>query len=81
MLPCKVHFPQKVSLFQFAKGVDPVKKYFTKFCAAWGGCLVGFWVWSLDTTIGYLFFMFGILLLAGSWISAARNAKKDKDEK
>ena len=58
-----------------------MKKYFRKFCAAWGGCLVGFWVWSLDTTIGCLFFTLGIILLVGSWISSARNKKKDKGEK
>ena len=58
-----------------------MKKYFRTFCAAWGGCLIGFWARSLDTTIGCLFFTLGIILLVGSWSSAARNAKKDKEDK
>ena len=29
-----------------------MKKYFRNFCAAFGGCLIGFWARSLDTTIG-----------------------------
>lgn len=58
-----------------------MKKYFRNFCAATGGCLIGFWVRSLDTTIGCLFFVLGIILLLGSLISDARNAKKDKEEK
>ena len=57
-----------------------MKKYFRKFGAAWGGCLIGFWVWSLDTTIGCLFFALGVILLVGSWISAARNGKKEEEE-
>lgn len=58
-----------------------MKKYFQKFCAVFGGCLIGFWGWSLDTTIGCLFFTLGIILLVGSWISSAKNKKKDKEDK
>ena len=58
-----------------------MKKYFRNFCAAFGGCLIGFWVMSLNTTIGYLLFTLGIILLVGSLISETRNKKKDKDEK
>ncbi len=57
-----------------------MKKYFRNFCAAFGGSLIGYWVWSLDTTIGYLFFTLGIILLVGSLISEIRNKKKDKEE-
>ena len=57
-----------------------MNNYFRKVCAAFGGCLIGFWARSLDTTIGCLFFTLGIILLAGSWISDARNKKKDKEE-
>ena len=39
-----------------------MKKYFRNFCAALGGCLIGFWARSLDTAIGCLFFTLGILL-------------------
>lgn len=60
------------------KECDCRKKFFQKSCAAWGGCLIGFWLWSLDTDIGRLFFTLGILLVVGAWISAARNTKKIK---
>lgn len=57
-----------------------MKKYFRNFCAATGGCLIGFWAKSLDTTIGCLFFTLGIILLVGSLIAETRNKKKDKKE-
>lgn len=53
-----------------------MKKYFRMFCAAWGGCLIGFWAKSLDTTIGCLFFILGIILLVGSCIAENRNKIK-----
>lgn len=55
-----------------------MKNYFLKFCAAFGGCLIGFWVWSLDTTVGRLFFLLGIFLLAGAWLTSSRNKKEIK---
>ena len=58
-----------------------MKKFLRKFFVAWGGCLIGFWVWSLDSTIGYLFFTLGIIFVVGSWIAEARNKKKEKEEK
>ena len=57
-----------------------MKKYFRVFCAAWGGCMIGFWARSLDTAVGCLFFTLGIILLAGSLISEDRNKKKDNEE-
>ena len=58
-----------------------MKKYFRNFGAAFGGCLIGFWARSLDTTIGCLLFTLGIILLVGSCIADARNKKKEKEEK
>ena len=58
-----------------------MKNYVRNFCAALGGCLIGFWAKSLDTAIGCLLSTLGILLLVGSWTSEARNEKKEKEEK
>lgn len=58
-----------------------MKKRLPVFCAAWGGCLIGFWAKSLGTAIGYLFFALGIILLVGSWSAETRNKKKDKEDK
>ena len=58
-----------------------MKKYFRNFGAAFGGCLIGFWARSLDTTIGCLLFTLGIILLVGSLTSEDRNKKKDKEDK
>ena len=57
-----------------------MKKYFRNFCAALGGCMIGFWARSLDTAIGCLFFTLGILLLVGSLISESKSKKKEKEE-
>ena len=67
--------------FIFHERDDCMKKYFRNFCAACGGCLIGFWARSLDTTIGCLLFTLGIILLVGSLISEDGNKKKDKEEK
>ena len=58
-----------------------MKKYFRNFCAALGGCLIGFWARSLDTAIGCLFFTLGILLLVGSLISESKSKKKRKKKR
>ena len=58
-----------------------MKKRLCVFCAAWGGCLIGFWAKSLDTVMGCLFFVLGIILLVGSCIAETRNEKKDKEDK
>lgn len=58
-----------------------MKKKWPVFCAAWGGCLSGFWAKSLDTAIGCLFFSLGIILFVGSWSAEIRNKKKDKEDK
>ena len=52
-----------------------MKKYIWNFCAAFGGCLIGFWARSLDTIIGCLLFTLGIILLVGSLISENRKNK------
>jgi len=58
-----------------------MKKFFRNSCAAWGGCLIGFWARSLDTVIGCLWFTLGVILLVTALISENRNAKKDKEDK
>lgn len=49
--------------------------------AAFGAAWIGFWVKSLDTTLGCVCFSLGIVIFVGSWISVLRDVKKDKKEK
>ncbi len=58
-----------------------MKKRLPVICAGIGGAMIGHWAWYLDTGIGCLFFTLGIMILVGSWISDARNKKKEKEEK
>ena len=57
-----------------------MKKKFRVFCAACGGCLIGFWAKSLDTTVGCVLFTLGIILLVASLVSEARNKEDNKEE-
>ena len=58
-----------------------MKKRLPVICAGIGGAMLGHWAWYLDTTIGCLFFTFGVILLVGSCIAESRNKKKDQEVK
>ena len=66
---------------EISKGMerDRMKKKLPVICAGIGGAMIGHWSWYLDTAMGCLFFVLGIILFMGSWITEARN-KKDKEE-
>jgi len=43
--------------------------------------MIGYWAKLLNTAIGCLFFTLGVILVVGSLISIAKEAKKDKEDK